>query len=150
MPRKRTRAKPNHDRDGNPICIVCGGPNDPEHPNSPYCVEHRAKARRDSVRLSRQRGKDADKLIAVVTNGREHEFHDNVYSGPSGIVFLPEKANELRADLGVLLSALSKAKSETATFTLPLGEEAYRLQIVALAEAVENYNEVLSPVLRRR
>ncbi len=91
-----------------------------------------------------------DDVQRVDACGHEHEFDDGVYSGPSGIVLLPEKARDLRGDLGTLLSALTNANSKTLNFKSGLGEEAYRLQLVALAEAVENFNELLSPVLARR
>lgn len=142
---------PNYDAVGNPRCVVCNKPNDPSAPLSPYCVKHRRKARTTSEASSRRRGKDAQDLMAVLTNPTQHQLIEDCYVGPLGIGLLPAKADELRAEYGRLLAAIEQARRNTAGFVAKADaspETRYAIsQLRAVIAAAQDLNEVLAPVL---
>lgn len=68
-----------------------------------------------------------------------------------GTVLLAGRVAELREARGDLLTAYAQARSLTNDFTdLANTPNFYLAQIVALKQGIEDFNELLGPVLRRR
>ena len=130
---------------------VCGHACDPEHPKSPYCAEHRARARSDSQRRSRERKKAAADLLGVLKAPRRHTFVGGTYTGPLGVALSPEAAAITREQYGALLTALTAARTNTNGFTARKSASADSVYILDqlrdLAEAVEGLNDSLGAAL---
>jgi len=133
------------------LCIECRQPNNPAHPQSPYCAKHRAEQTARTQKESRERKKAAALMVETIAQDDRHRLADDFYSGPLGIALLPPKANELLASLGGLLSALEEVRGATIGFALTDGQnpEFYYRQMIVLKDAIEDINAVLGPVLRR-
>ena len=139
---------PYYDRDGNPLCIRCRQPNDPDHPRSAYCVRHRAEQTAQTQKESRARSEAAALMVDTIASNDRHRLADDFYSGPDGIALLPPKAGHLLASLGGLVSALMEVRRATEDFAPGQSAEFYLAQVVVLKDAIEDINAVLGPVLR--
>lgn len=128
---------------------MCGKPNHPDHPLSPHCKEHYDKARLDSQRKSREDRKAFEQLADTIVGDDNAAFDDDVHISARGTVLLAAKVRELREARGDLLAAYAQARSLTNDFTPGNTADFYLAQLTELKQAIEDFNEVLAPVLRR-
>lgn len=148
-PARRTRPKPRRNDRGELICLLCDILIDPDHPTRAYCDRHKREVRAKTYRKSRDKAAAYDAYVDLLVDGDGPSFRDGVHSGSRGIIVLADKVTELRAALGDLMSALVAARSVTDGFKPGNTAEFYRVQLVDLASAVEDMNEVFGRALRR-
>lgn len=131
---------------GERLCIDCGQPNDPEHPNSPRCRTHRRAQRRQSEARSRQRSRQVDELLASA-NPHQHRISANNYAGPRGLVLSPDRYVEVQEAYGQLLSGLTQARRN---LDVRDPDDTRHLRFIRstlseLIQQIEDFNEAVRP-----
>lgn len=144
--KRRRRLQPDRDAHGNPVCVLCGQPTHPEHPNSPHCQQHYREARTEAQRKSRKAAADFEALADRVADAGDRT---DVHISSRGVILLASAVAELREARGDLLAAYAEAQSLTSDFAPGNTADFYLARLVVLKKAVEDFNEVLAPILRR-
>ena len=130
-------------------CVECGEPTDPKFPNSPYCEQHRKAARSASQSKSRAKSRAGQDLIERASAGNRHRSGPHAYSGPKGLALLPDASQDVRDAFGALISAATNARSlsDVSNPEDPKHLGRYRDLLSELIRSVEDFNEVLGPIL---